>query len=115
MPSSASSRAVRAISRMPSSELSLLLQVSRALGASLDLEDVLQTAIESAVGALRLDTGAIYLLEGDDLVLGATTPPLPPDFPEALRRAPLDGPSPRRAVHRGARARVRSKTGRRTS
>lgn len=91
MPSSAPSRAVRAISRMSSSELSRLLQVSRALAASLDLDDVLQTAIESAVATLRLDTGAIYLLDGDALVLGATTPPLPPGFPEALRRAPLEG------------------------
>jgi len=76
---------------MSSSELSRLLQVSRALAASLDLDDVLQTAIESAVATLRLDTGAIYLLDGDDLVLGATTPPLPPAFPEGLRRAPLAG------------------------
>lgn len=91
MPPSASSRSLRAISRMSSSELSRLLQVSRALASSLELDDVLQTAIESAVGTLRLDTGAIYLLDGDDLVLGATTPPLPPDFPEALRRAPRDG------------------------
>ena len=90
MPSSGPGRAVRAISRMSSSELSRLLQVSRALASSLDLDDVLQTTIESAVGTLRLDTGAIYLLDGDDLALGATTPPLPPDFPEALRRAPLE-------------------------
>jgi putative nucleotidyltransferase with HDIG domain len=76
---------------MSSSELSRLLQVSRALASSLELDDVLQTAIESAVATLRLDTGAIYLLDGGDLVLGATTPPLPPDFPEALRRAPLAG------------------------
>ena len=91
MPSSASSRAVRAISRMSSTELSRLLQVSRALASSLELDDVLQTAIESAVATLHLDTGAIYLLDGDDLVLGATTPPLPSGFPEELRRAPLSG------------------------
>ena len=90
MTSSASSRAVRALSRMPSSDLSLLLSVSRELAASLDLEDVLQTAIESAVRALGLDTGAIYLLDGGDLLLGATTPPLPPELPEAFRREPLE-------------------------
>ena len=83
MPSSASTRVLRSISRLPPPALSLLLQVSRRLGASLDLEEVLQTAIESAVGALGLDTGAIYLVEGEDLVLGATTPPLP----EPLRKA----------------------------
>lgn len=76
---------------MPSSDLSRLLQVSRALAASLELDEVLQTAIESAVGALGLETGAIYLLDGEDLTLGATTPPLPTGFPDALRRAPLEG------------------------
>lgn len=91
MSSSASGRAVKALSRMPSSDLSRLLQVSSALAASLDLDEVLQTAIESAVATLGLETGAIYLLDGEDLCLGATTPPLPPGFPEALRRAPLEG------------------------
>jgi HD-GYP domain-containing protein (c-di-GMP phosphodiesterase class II) len=91
MSSNASGRVVKALSRMPSSDLSLLLQVSRALAASLEIDEVLQTAIESAVRTLGLDTGAIYLLEGSDLTLGATTPPLPPGFPEALRRAQLGG------------------------
>ncbi|MBP1643639.1 MAG: putative sensor protein [Acidobacteria bacterium] len=70
-------------------ELATLLEVSKALAASLDLEVVMQTAIESAVAALELETGAIYLLDGDELRLGATTPPLPADFPDALRRARL--------------------------
>lgn len=74
---------------MPPSELSLLLQVSSELAASLDLDEVLQTAIECAVGALRLDTGAIYLVDGADLLLGATTPPVPPEFPDGFRREPL--------------------------
>ncbi len=38
---------------------------------------------------LGLDTGAIYLVDGDDLVLGATTPELPAEFPDALRTADL--------------------------
>lgn len=90
MSTNASTRAVRAISRMRSGDLSLLLQASGELAASLDLDDVLQTAIESAVRALRLDTGAIYLLEGAELVLGATTPPLPPELPGRFLREPLD-------------------------
>jgi putative nucleotidyltransferase with HDIG domain len=83
------SRAVRALSRMPPAGLSLLLHASRALASSLDIDEVLQTGIESAVHVLGLDTGAIYLLDGTDLVLGATTPPLPPQFPDAFRREPL--------------------------
>lgn len=89
MSPSASTRAVRAISQMPSTDLSLLLRASSELAASLDLAEVLQASIECAVRSLGLDTGAIYLLEGPDLLLGATTPPLPPEFPDAFRREPL--------------------------
>lgn len=66
--------------QMPAEELSLLLKVSSALASSLDLPTVLQTAIDSAVTVLRLETGAIYTLEGDQLLLGATTPPLGPEL-----------------------------------
>lgn len=89
MSPSASARAVHAISRLPSSDLSLLLRASGELAASLDLDEVLQTAIECAVRVLGLDTGAIYLLDGADLLLGATTPPLPPELKERFRREPL--------------------------
>jgi len=84
---------------MPSSALALLLQASAHLPSSLDMSDVLQTGIESAVGVLGLDTGAIYLLDGDDLVLGATTPPLPLEFPNEFRRERLAGhPHIRRCI-----------------
>lgn len=61
---------------IPAEELSILLEVSSALTASLDLPTVLQTAIHSAVKVLRLESGAIYLMEAGTLFLGATTPPL---------------------------------------
>jgi len=86
-----STRALDAISRMPSARLSRLLEASVKLASSLDLDDVLQSAIECAVRVLELDTGAIYLLEEEELVLGATTPPLPPEFPTEFRREPLAG------------------------
>jgi len=88
MPNS-STRALEAISRIPSVELSRLLEASATLAASLDLNEVLQSAIESAVRVLGVDTGAIYLLDGEDLVLGATTPPMPPEFPTEFRRESL--------------------------
>lgn len=69
--------------------LSTLLAVSTALVSSLELNTVLQTAIEHTCAALELDTGAIYLLDGNTLYLGATTPPLPEDFPLQLRYARL--------------------------
>jgi len=71
-------------------ELDALLKVSTALTSSLELGDVLQTAIDGAVDVLALQTGAIYLIEKDELLLGATTPSLPPDFPAEYRRALLD-------------------------
>lgn len=80
-------------------QLATLLRVSLALSSSLDLGEVLQAAVEGAVDALELDTGAIYLLESDVLVLGATTPPLPPDMPVEARRLELvNHPNIARAV-----------------
>ncbi len=72
---------------MPADQLATLLKVSTALASTLELPVVLQTAIESAVSVIGLDTGAIYLLDEEGLYLGATTPPLPPDFPEEYRLA----------------------------
>lgn len=92
---------------LPAEELSTLLRVSRALAASLELSVVLQAAVESTVEVLRLDTGAIYLLDGGDFYLGATTPPLPPDFPDELRHAHLaDHPNARDSIDRGVPVRV---------
>ena len=91
MTPSSSTRALEAISRLQSAELSRLLVVSASLAESLDLDEALQTAIECAVRVLELDTGAIYLLDSTDLVLGATTPPLPAEFPMEFRREPLAG------------------------
>jgi hypothetical protein len=59
------------------------------LAATLDLPSIMQTAIDSACEVVGLDNGAIYLLESETLVLQAATPPTPPDFPDAYRRAPL--------------------------
>jgi len=84
---------------VPAKELSTLLKVSNALASSLEIEEVLQVAIESATDLLNLDTGAIYTLEEDNLYLGATTPPLPPQFPDELRLAHLnDHPHIKEAV-----------------
>lgn len=69
----------------------MLLEVSSGLASSLDLGVVLQTAIDSTVDVLGLETGAIYLLDGSDIYLGATVPPLPADMPDAFRRMPLAG------------------------
>lgn len=73
----------------PAKELSTLLKVSSSLASTMDLIEVLQIAIENTTGMLGLETGAIYTLENGELYLGATTPPLPPQFPDELRLAKL--------------------------
>ncbi len=73
----------------PAKELSTLLNVSSSLASTMDLIEVLQIAIENTAGMLGLETGAIYTIENGELYLGATTPPLPPQFPDELRLAKL--------------------------
>lgn len=76
--------------RLAPADLSALLDVSMALAESIGLDNVLQIAIESTVDVLGLETGAIYLTAGEGTMrLGATTPELPPDFPEKYRVIPL--------------------------
>jgi len=70
-------------------ELSTLLEISQTLATTIELDAVLQLTIDLAVQVMNLETGAIYLLHGDDLYLGATTPPLPPEMPEEFRVARL--------------------------
>lgn len=86
--------------RISAKELSTLLKVSSSLASTMELAEVLQIAIESVTDLLGLGTGAIYTLENDMLVLGATTPPLPPQFPDGLRFAQLGGhPHIKKAVN----------------
>lgn len=87
--------------RLEHSHLSALLKVSLALSGTLDLREVLQEAVEGAVEVLELDSGAIYLLDGPYIVLGATTPALPADVPNEARRAELaNHPRIRQAIDR---------------
>ena len=75
--------------RIPAKELSTLLKVSSSLASTMELSEVLQIAIESVTDLLETGTGAIYTLEGEILILGATTPPLTPQFPDEFRLAHL--------------------------
>ncbi len=70
-------------------EQELLLEVSQAVSSTLDLEAVLQIIADGTARLVGVETAAVYLLEGDYVFLGATTPPLAPDFPESLRWAPV--------------------------
>lgn len=75
--------------RIPQDDLSALLKVSLALAESLDYEVVLKTAIDAAVNLLGADTGAIFLLDGDEAVLGAISRGPVGELPQGLRRLPL--------------------------
>ncbi|MBI5834114.1 MAG: PAS domain S-box protein [Armatimonadetes bacterium] len=78
------------------------LQLSQALSAPFELDAVLQMVVDGATQLLDLDTGAVYLQDGDQVVLAATSPPLPPNFPDELRRAALsDHPHLRAAIAEG--------------
>jgi len=84
-------------------ELATLLEVSRRLASTLRLEEILQAATDGVTHLHALKTAAIYLGEGDELRLSATTPPLPPQFPDDLRLIALaDHPHLRKAVVSGA-------------
>jgi signal transduction histidine kinase len=74
----------------PSLEQQLLLEVSQAVSSTLDLGSVLQSIASGTARLAGVETTAVYLFEGDHLFLGATTPPLAPGFPEALRWAKLE-------------------------
>jgi PAS domain S-box-containing protein len=73
-----------------STELSILLKLSQELATTLDLAEILQLIADRVTELTHLKSSAIYLLEGETLRLWATTPPLPPQFPEVLRYAPLN-------------------------
>ncbi len=89
--------------RQTNESLITLLEISQSLTRTLNLATVLQTVVDHAARLTGLDSGAIYLLKGESLYLGATTPPLPPEFPEIFRRAPLaDHPHIGQALATGA-------------
>lgn len=72
------------------SEQSTLLKISRSIIGTLDYQKVLQIISDGMSEMLEIETAAIYLLEKEeDLFLGATTPPLDPNMPMALRKAIL--------------------------
>ena len=72
-----------------SRQLTALLEASQSLTESLNLAEVLQKITDKAAEVLSIDKTSIYLAEGEHLYLGASTPSLPPGFPETLRRATL--------------------------
>lgn len=75
--------------RQMNKSLFSLQEISKSFTKTLNLKNVLQAIVDSTTSLADLDSGAIYLLEGDDLHLEATTPPMPTQFPEEFRHAML--------------------------
>ena len=80
-------------------EQSILLELSQQISKTLDLNLILQTISDGTALLFGIETTAIYLLEGQKLFLGATTPSLDAHMPESLRWAQLsDHPIIQRAL-----------------
>ena len=83
------SHIVKGSLRHRSQGLATLVEVSRNLSTTLDLDSVLQTTVDGVTRVAGLDTAVVYLLDGETLILKAIAPPVPLDFPDDLRRAAL--------------------------
>jgi PAS domain S-box-containing protein len=70
-------------------ELNVLLKASQSLSSTLNLGSILQTTVDSITELTDLKSAAIYLLNGEFLNLGATSPALPPNFPDEFRHSIL--------------------------
>ncbi len=70
------------------------------MAGTLNLQEVLQNSTAYIASLSHLDSSAIYLYQDEAyLQLGATTPPLPSDFPVHLRTLPLaDHPHVQQAI-----------------
>ncbi|HMZ07685.1 MAG TPA: PAS domain S-box protein, partial [Anaerolineales bacterium] len=80
-----------------------LLEISQAMSASMEMKPILQKIVENATDLLKLDSGAIYTLKDGELFLEVTTPPLPSEFPDELRRARVtDHPHIQAAITSGS-------------
>ena len=70
-------------------DLSVLLKISIESLEAIEKRKVLQIIVDGAVRLIGLDTGALYLINGDNIYNEATLPTLPEDFPEEFRHARL--------------------------
>jgi signal transduction histidine kinase len=84
------SNAVSRELHLGNSDLSFLLKITLDLLETVEKRKVLQKIIEGAVHLVGLDTGALYLVEDENLILEVTSPPLPEDHPAEFRKASIE-------------------------
>lgn len=78
--------------RERNSALKVLLEVSRINLEKQNYRDTIQKTTDAIIQLLNFESSALYLLRDEGTIeLIATTPPLPPDFPDYFRTADLSG------------------------
>ena len=70
--------------------LESLVDISRKITSTMDQNMIMQMIVDNAIRLVGLDTGAVYLKSDDEtIILSATTPALPNNFPDDLRKSSL--------------------------
>lgn len=71
-------------------KLRAFLQISRKMSSSVELGALMQEIVHLSTQVMNIGSGALYLLQENNIRLAATTPPLPQDVPEYFRTAALN-------------------------
>jgi PAS domain S-box-containing protein len=71
-------------------ELAQLLEITLEILETVDRKRIVKKIVEGGTRLIGMDTGAVYMIQGDDLILEATTPPIPEEFPDEFRKARLE-------------------------
>ena len=70
-------------------KMQLLFEISKAMAIKKEIRSLSQVIVDGITKLTNLGSAAIYLHDGSELKLEATSPPLPADFPDHFRIAPL--------------------------
>jgi PAS domain S-box-containing protein len=83
--------------------LESFLHISQTMTSTLEREKLMQMLVDNAVRVTGMDSGAIYLINNKEtIMLEATTPALPPNFPDEFRIAKtIDHPHIEKTIHTG--------------
>ncbi len=76
--------------KIKSQNLSKLLEFTMDLLETVEKSKLFEKICIEGPDLINLKSSAIYIIEGKDLYLEMTNPPLPPDFPDIFRKASLE-------------------------
>ncbi len=72
-----------------SRDIAKLLEISMELLETVDRKKVFEKIVRGTPGLIGMESGAIYMIDGEEIYLQASYPPLPAEVPEIFRRAKL--------------------------